>query len=352
MVIVVGFLGAGKTTFLREILPLLESRGLKPFVIINDYANARVDASSLRKEGRSVTPINGNCICCDSVMELLQTLLEIPEDEGGVVLVEANGTSDPTALIEHLLVNPVLRERFAPLVQVSVVDVSRWQRRHWHNELERLQVETASHILFTREDAVSRERLEEVRGDIEWFNPRAEWIKRQKFALLLEELVKGEKASLRTVEGVEGGAASEHGGQAGAEGSHKHGGGFHHHDVHEHGHGGGDSHGHDRHQLSHGFVGMEVGLPEPMAAVSLQRWLQELPDEVLRVKGVVRLAEEPDKWFQFHRVDDRRGEAALFELPEKPVVPACAVLIGVRLDEDGIRGSLQRVLAQESSFSR
>lgn len=53
LILVVGFLGAGKTTFLRELLPLLEARGLEPFVIINDYANAKVDASSLRKEGRS-----------------------------------------------------------------------------------------------------------------------------------------------------------------------------------------------------------------------------------------------------------------------------------------------------------
>lgn len=67
LVLIVGFLGAGKTTFLRDLLPLLEARGLQPFVIIDDYANARVDASSLQKEGRSVAPINGNCICCESL---------------------------------------------------------------------------------------------------------------------------------------------------------------------------------------------------------------------------------------------------------------------------------------------
>ncbi len=47
-ILFVGFLGAGKTTFLREILPHLEARGLVPYVLINDYQNARVDASSLR----------------------------------------------------------------------------------------------------------------------------------------------------------------------------------------------------------------------------------------------------------------------------------------------------------------
>lgn len=106
LVLIVGFLGSGKTTLLRELLPLVEARGWEPFVIINDYANARVDAASLQSPGRSVTPINGNCICCDSVIELIHVLLEIPETENRVVFIEANGTSDPAALIEHLLVNP------------------------------------------------------------------------------------------------------------------------------------------------------------------------------------------------------------------------------------------------------
>jgi G3E family GTPase len=66
-----------------------------------------------------------------------------------------------------------------------------------------------------------------------------------------------------------------------------------------------------------------------------------LPPDVLRVKGVVRLDEEPDCWYQFQRVDEFRGEAALFQLPQKPIVPACAVLIGVKLDETLIRQRLK-----------
>lgn len=74
-----------------------------------------------------------------------------------------------------------------------MVDVKRWQKRHWHNELEHLQVETASHILFTREEHVAQERFAEVREDIEWFNPWAEWIKRQPFALVLVKLIESSK---------------------------------------------------------------------------------------------------------------------------------------------------------------
>ncbi len=125
LVFIVGFLGSGKTTLIRDLLPLLETRGLDPFVIINDYANARVDASSLQNEGRTVAPINGNCICCDSVIELMNLLMEIPLTEERVVLIEANGTSDPTTLIEHLLANPKLCNRFAPLCTAQATVLAR-----------------------------------------------------------------------------------------------------------------------------------------------------------------------------------------------------------------------------------
>lgn len=52
-VLISGFLGAGKTTFLHRLLPPLAERGLAPYVLINDYRNAEVDASGLRAIGRA-----------------------------------------------------------------------------------------------------------------------------------------------------------------------------------------------------------------------------------------------------------------------------------------------------------
>jgi G3E family GTPase len=340
LVLIVGFLGAGKTTLLRDLLPLLEARGLDPFVIINDYANARVDASSLLKEGRIVKPINGNCICCDSVIELMNTLLEIPLSEKRIVLIEANGTTDPTSLIEHLLVNPLLRQRFDPLLQVAVVDLLRWQKRHRHNDLERLQVETASHLLLTRQYSASEERIATVREDIEWLNPKAREIHLESFADELQQLafqsrtcVTSDDSSSHNLEKCQ---------------DHKHHDEHGHEDEHDHH---GHSHKDSRHQLSHAFVGLEIDLPDPIKAAHLQRWLMSLPSDVLRVKGVVRLVEEPDCWYQFQRLEEFHGDAALFKLPQKPIVPACAVLIGVKLDESLIRQHLTETAKDTAIFS-
>jgi len=315
LVIVVGFLGAGKTTLLRDLLPALESRGLAPFVIINDYQNARVDAASLNAPGRTVAPINGNCVCCDSVMELMVTLVEVPEAENRVVLIEANGTTDPTALIEHLLVNPRLRERYAPLLQVTVVDTKRWQKRHWHNELEHLQVETSSHLFFTRLDSETPERIAEVRADIKFFNPRAEAVELNALADLFEKSAKNPQHPAE-----------------------------HHEHEHEHAHGDAHSHDNERHSLSHAFVGVQLDLPTPISSTMLQEWLHGLPSSVLRVKGLVQLTDAHNDWFTFQRVDASQTGTALMKLPQTPIVPSCAVLIGVKLNAVALADQLRRAL--------
>ncbi|MCX7713189.1 MAG: GTP-binding protein [Chthoniobacterales bacterium] len=344
LVLITGFLGAGKTTFLREVLPLLEMRGLAPFVIINDYANAKVDAATLAKEGRAVEPITGSCICCDSILELLNVLLEIPPAAGRVVLIEANGTSDPVTLIEHLLVNPELRQRYEPILQVVVIDPQRWQKRRHHNELELLQAESSSHILITREETTPAECLEKVVADLRQKNPKAEFTDRFKFTNLLCNLTQTSKKMEtagtkflveRDGEGTALGSAADCLFRSKVADHHEDADQVEHSQEHHH-------HGH--HALSHGFVGLQIELPEPVSAIHLQRWLQSLPEDVLRAKGIATFSEEPGRWYQFHRTDSFTGEAELYELSQKPVVPSCAVLIGVHLDEKSIRKTLQKIL--------
>ena len=300
-VLLVGFLGAGKTTFLRELLPMLQERELEPYVLINDYQNARIDAGSLKHLVEEVEAINGNCVCCDSLHELIDRLLNIPAKPRRVVLVETNGTTDPFSLIEHLTAHADLRQKFAPLMQVAVIDIKRWQKRLWHNDLERLQAESASHLVFTRAESVKSQRCARVRSDLEWMNPRSVETTAEKLADELVRLVaqarpvpKFSIAKSRVV------------------------------------------HGHD-HSLAHGFIALQLDLPARVEGAAFYQWLRDLPDSVLRVKGVVQMMELPDLNFVFQRTDETPRQPTMFPLTVEPAVPPCAVLIGVRLDEAKIR---------------
>ncbi len=54
ILIVAGFLGAGKTTFIRDLLPRLVNGPRAAYVILNDFLNAAIDASTLKGLGAEI----------------------------------------------------------------------------------------------------------------------------------------------------------------------------------------------------------------------------------------------------------------------------------------------------------
>jgi G3E family GTPase len=161
LILLVGFLGAGKTTYLRRLLPQLSQLGIEAHIIINDYQNASVDAELLHDLTEMIVPISGSCVCCGSRDKLLSALEDFDHRPGRVVIIEANGTTDSEELIELLSLAPTL-EQFAPPTQVSVIDGKRWQKRFWHNGLELDQAKTANHLFVSRTDEIDKTRLRKV----------------------------------------------------------------------------------------------------------------------------------------------------------------------------------------------
>ena len=171
IITIVGFLGAGKTTLLKHLTDSYISKGWNPYIILNDYENADLDAVQFTE---SVNPqwlkaLTGSCICCSGINELRDFVNGIPERENGITLIEANGTSDACTLMEFLGVG--INERFLPPIQISVVDVKNWQKREENNELELNQVQVSSLLVLTHTTDISEERKNHVIADLKKHNP-------------------------------------------------------------------------------------------------------------------------------------------------------------------------------------
>jgi G3E family GTPase len=190
IITIVGFLGAGKTTVLKYLLERYSNEGWRPFVILNDYENATIDAQQItNKIGlNSIKPLSGSCICCSGIVELRNTVNRIPERKDGITFIEANGTSDACSLMEFLGVG--LHNRFLPPIQISVVDVKNWQQRGEHNELEANQIQVSSVLVLTHLENVHPNRKAQVIHEIKKLNPVAKVLTMDRLAvLLLPELV-------------------------------------------------------------------------------------------------------------------------------------------------------------------
>ncbi|MGC1479594.1 MAG: GTP-binding protein [Chthoniobacterales bacterium] len=301
LILLVGFLGAGKTTYLRKLLPELSGMGLDPHVVINDYQNAKVDAELLRELTKSIVPISGSCVCCGSRDELLEALTGFEAKPGRVLVVETNGTTDAEELVEWLSLEPGLAGFTLPM-QVSLIDAKRWQKRFWHNALEREQVRTAGYFFVSRRDEIDARRAAVVdAGLAKWCGGAKEASPRE----LAEEI--------RRVEGEIQGES-----QRGVPKWRVVTGGSNH-----------------VHATSH-FSSVQIELPGVVEREVLAEFLAGLPREVIRVKGLARLADSPDEYHVFQRVED----GAVQWLPigkETRVETPVAVLIGPGVDVAAVR---------------
>ena len=174
IITIVGFLGAGKTTLLRQLVNNYITNNWNPYIVLNDYENAKLDALQLTNkiDPKWIKPLTGSCICCSGINELRNSVNRIPERNNGITLIEANGTSDACALVEFLGVG--LNDRFLPPIQISVVDVKNWQQREEHNELESNQIQVSSLIVLTHIKKTTVQRKELVIKELKKLNSSAQ----------------------------------------------------------------------------------------------------------------------------------------------------------------------------------
>ncbi|MFC7338345.1 CobW family GTP-binding protein [Haloferula chungangensis] len=294
VLIVAGFLGAGKTTFIRDLLPRLAGGPLKPFVILNDHLNAEIDAIRLRNLGAEIETLPAGCVCCEDSSGLSEAVLAIPPSNNPLLIIEANGTTDPYRLIEILTLTQALRERVGPILQLTVLNEARFGKRLMQvdQHLEKLQIRTASAILTTRSGRASEAQKQKLRETLTALNPHAPLLGVEALAnLLRQESHQLPAPDIR--------AAQEH---------------THHH------------------------IALRVDVPR-MSKERLHRWLLSLPPEILRAKGVVQVSEEQICYFQ--RTDDAM-ESPTYHLARIPKnYRACAVFIGHGLSEKLVHATLE-----------
>ena len=119
LILVGGFLGAGKTSLLWEAAQRLAKRGLRVGLITNDQAPALVDTAFLSRGGVNVAEVNGSCFCCN-FQGLLDAMSKVRTAvEADVLIAEPVGScTDLSATI----VQP-LKARFGRKLVISPLSV-------------------------------------------------------------------------------------------------------------------------------------------------------------------------------------------------------------------------------------
>ena len=262
--VLTGFLGSGKTTLLNRLLrdPALADSA----VIVNELGDVALDHLLVERVEGEVAVLRSGCVCCALRSDFESTLRELlaKRDEGSIpafarVVVETTGLADPAPLVHTVDANPLISHFCrlgAVLTTVDAVNAPRQLTEQWE---ARKQVALADRLLLTKTDLV--DASDELAARLVELNPYA--------------AVHRVDASSTTVEllspvAVHAAPAAAMGLLAGRPISRLHG------EV--------DS--------------LVLEAQTPLDWPRLQQWLAELRandgERLLRLKGVVRIAEEQD----------------------------------------------------------
>ncbi|WP_374641217.1 GTP-binding protein [Tabrizicola sp.] len=166
LTIVGGFLGAGKSSWLRH--QLYTRRFGRVHVLVNEAAELPVDDLLLGRADR-LEVLAGGCACCTGRAALIAALRRICDDATGAgagaidaLVLETSGLADPAAIARALQDDPVLVRRIVLARTIVLVDAGAAMDQLAGEPLARRQIEAADEIVVTKAagtDLPQRSRL-------------------------------------------------------------------------------------------------------------------------------------------------------------------------------------------------
>ena len=316
--IISGFLGAGKTTFIKKMIEEV-FKGEKIVLIENEFGEVGIDGRFLKDAGIEITEMNSGCICCSLVGDFGKNLHEVIEKfHPDRILIEPSGVGKLSDVMKSVI--DVEKDEDVKLngliTVVNALKASKQMKAF--GEFFNNQIEYATTVVLSRSQKATPEQLELCVKQIQALNPKAAVITTP------WDEIKGEQI-LKVIEGADSLEmklmAEQHAKEEAEEHEHEH----HHHDHdhedhdhehdHEHHHEHDENctcgcHDHDHHHHHHAddvFTSWGKETVHKYTEEELDYLLKALSETtsygtILRSKGIIQMTD--GGWKQFDLVPE------------------------------------------------
>ncbi len=158
--LITGFLGAGKTTFLKKFIRLFAGKTMR--LIINEFGNEGVDGKLLSELGATLNEISGGSIFCSCRLDKFEEALEDGLAQGPeLLIVEASGLSDPTN-IRKILEENEKQGRLKYKGCICLVDSVRFPKVFNTARVVKKQLAVGDVFLLNKTDIATDEQIQNV----------------------------------------------------------------------------------------------------------------------------------------------------------------------------------------------
>jgi len=283
--VLTGFLGSGKTTLVNALLRLPDLAGTA--VIVNEFGAVGIDHDLVAQSSEDTVLLANGCMCCAVRGDLVEALRALGErgDVGGRplrhVLIETSGLADPKPILRTLMGEPAVRDRFVLAGVACTIDavLGLDTLDRYAEALE--QAAVADHLFITKTDLCGGNVPDALRARLETLNATADLhADRTAHPERLRQVMTADVSDSPRYRPVRSGA--------------------------------GDPFAPARH--SDGVTSFVLTRDEPLPRDGFLAWLDMVVAmrgaELLRVKGLVNVAEDPEHPLVIH------GVQHLFSAPE------------------------------------
>ena len=164
--LITGFLGAGKTTFLKQFMKQFSSERMH--IIVNEFGKEGIDGELLSELGIALDEINNGSIFCSCRLDKFENVLQqVLQEKPDVIIVEASGLSDPTNVKKILN----QREKFPGLEYmgcVCLLDARQFPKVYETAVVVKKQIQVSDLLLLNN---VKTEEIEQIQKILKAHRP-------------------------------------------------------------------------------------------------------------------------------------------------------------------------------------
>ncbi|OGR22551.1 MAG: hypothetical protein A2277_01780 [Desulfobacterales bacterium RIFOXYA12_FULL_46_15] len=191
VILVTGFLGCGKTTFLNRIIKIFP-KDLKLMILMNEFGEIGLDGTLIESDELDILEISKGSIFCVCVKtDFIRSLNQIAQSiRPDVLIVESTGVANPSDLKKDLNLT-IFQNRFRLSEQICLIDADCFEDAYETFVSVEKQIASSTLFIINKTDLATEQKVLRIKDIVKKYHPLPEFFETTYADVPLERFIPG-----------------------------------------------------------------------------------------------------------------------------------------------------------------